>query len=374
MGTLTQEIKKRVSKKPKFYSLDKILEFNAQYNVIFGERSNGKTYAVLHLGLKNYIETGKQLAIVRRWQDDFKGKRGATMFDALLANGVITDLSGGKWNGITYQSYRWFLCRFNEDGTKETDPQPFAYAFAISAMEHDKSTSYPNVTTICFDEFLTRSLYLPDEFVLFTNIVSTIVRHRDDVKIFMLGNTVNKFSPYFAEMGLTNVQKMKEGTIDLYTYGESGLKVAVEYTTNGAGKKQSDVYFAFNNPKLKMITEGAWELDIYPHCPHKFRPKDVIFTYFIEFNGNLLQCQVIAVDDLMFTFITRKTTELRHPKTDIIFSPEPSARPNWFRRITVTADPKIKKLYYFFLVEKVFYQDNEVGDIVDNYIKWCKTI
>ena len=38
------------SKKEKsnYYSLDKILSKNAQYNLIFGERSNGKTYAVLN--------------------------------------------------------------------------------------------------------------------------------------------------------------------------------------------------------------------------------------------------------------------------------------------------------------------------------------
>ena len=46
-----------------------------QYNVIFGERSNGKTYAVMQHGLKEYAANGKQMAIVRRWQDDFTGKR-----------------------------------------------------------------------------------------------------------------------------------------------------------------------------------------------------------------------------------------------------------------------------------------------------------
>ena len=43
----------------KFYSLKKILEKNAQYNVIYGQRSNGKTYSVLKYGLQNYIKTGE---------------------------------------------------------------------------------------------------------------------------------------------------------------------------------------------------------------------------------------------------------------------------------------------------------------------------
>ena len=32
--------------KVKYYTLDKILEYNADYNIIYGERSNGKTTAV----------------------------------------------------------------------------------------------------------------------------------------------------------------------------------------------------------------------------------------------------------------------------------------------------------------------------------------
>ena len=65
----------------KFYSLDKILSKKAQYNIVFGERSNGKTYAVLKHGLINYIESGKQIAIVRRWKEDMRGKRGASFFE-----------------------------------------------------------------------------------------------------------------------------------------------------------------------------------------------------------------------------------------------------------------------------------------------------
>ena len=41
-------------KKFNYYSLKNIQRKNATYNVIFGERSNGKTYAVLKQALENY--------------------------------------------------------------------------------------------------------------------------------------------------------------------------------------------------------------------------------------------------------------------------------------------------------------------------------
>lgn len=360
-----------VNMKQKFYSLKSILTKNAQYNVIFGERSNGKTYSVLLYGLQRYADTGEQLAIVRRWNDDFTGKRGATMFDAIVSNGEISRLTHGKWTGVYYYASKWFLCRYDDD-KRTTDESPFAYGFSISAMEHDKSTSYPNITTICFDEFLSRNAYIPDEFVLFMNVVSTIIRHRTNVKIFMLGNTVNRYCPYFKEMGLTHIKEMKPGDIDVYRYGDTALTVAVEYTTPNRTGKDSDLYFAFDNPKLSMITGGAWEIDIYPHCPTKFKPSEILFTYFIEFSGDLLQCEIVQHEDLLFTFIHRKTGELKNPDDDLIYSPEFSPRSNWKRKITRPASSLERKIADFYLKDKVFYADNEVGEIVRNYLLWCR--
>lgn len=354
----------------KFYSLKNILSKNAQYNVIFGERSNGKTYSVLKYGLQRYAEHGEQLAIVRRWQDDFTGKRGGTMFDALVSNGEITRATGGEWTGVYYYGSRWYLCR-HENDKRVTDEKPFAYGFSISSMEHDKSTSYPNITTICFDEFLTRTTYLPDEFVLFMNVVSTIVRHRTNVTIFMLGNTVNRYCPYFKEMGLTHVKEMKPGDIDLYRYGDSDLIVAVEYTTPNKQGKESDLYFAFDNPKLSMITGGAWEIDIYPHCPVKYTPGEILFTYYIEFAGDLLQCEIIQHADTCFTFVHRKTTDIRNPETAVIYSPDFSPLPNHKRKIIKPTNNLERRIAEHFIKDKVFYSDNEVGEIVRNYLIWC---
>lgn len=353
----------------KFYSLKSILSKNAQYNIIFGERSNGKTYAVLKYGLEQYVNNGSQLAVVRRWQDDFTGKRGATMFNAIVSNGEVEKLTNGEWNNIYYYGSRWFLCK--ADGDKRiVDDMPFAYGFALTGMEHDKSTSYPKIKTICFDEFISRNAYLPDEFILFANTISTIIRQRNDIKIFMLGNTVNKYCPYFEEMGLKHIRDMKEGDIDIYTYGDSKLTVAVEYCKPNKQGKESDLYFAFDNPKLSMITGGAWEIDIYPHCPCKYKPKDILFTYYIKFSGDVLQCEIIAKDENMFTFVHSKTTPLNN-ELDFIYSTEFSPRPNYRRNITKPRSQIEKRIAEFYVTDKVFYATNEVGEIMRNYLIWC---
>ena len=111
--------------KSKFYRLNQILKHDAQYNIIFGERSSGKTFAVLEYGIKNFCSSGKQLAIVRRWEEDFKGKRGQTMFDSLVSAGVVEKASGGEFTNVYYFASKWYLCRY-EDGERITDNKPFA--------------------------------------------------------------------------------------------------------------------------------------------------------------------------------------------------------------------------------------------------------
>lgn len=359
--------------KIKYYSLDKIKAKDATYNLIFGLRSNGKTYAVLKEGLLNFVSTGKQLAIVRRWREDFIGKRGQAMFDALISNDEIRKATKGEWNTVVYYASKWYLGKVDDDKNIVKSERPFAFGFSLSEFEHDKSTSYPDVTTIMFDEFICRDRYLRDEFVLFMNVVSTIVRGRTDVKIYMLGNTVNKYCPYFEEMGLKHIKQMKPGDIDLYTYGDSALKVAVEYAEplKKAKKEDNAYYFAFDNPKLKMITSGAWEIDIYPHLPIRYKPKNVMFNYFLVFNGCILHCEIVYVDKVVFTYIHEKTTPIKDDEKDIIYTTEAKPGWNYRRNILKPVDDLDKEILKYFKSHKVFYQSNEVGEVVRNYLMWC---
>lgn len=362
--------------KEKFYRLDNILSHKADYNMIYGERSNGKTTAVLEYAIDDYINSGykNQLAIIRRWEEDYKGKNGRQMFDSIINLGWIEQKTKGEYNSIYYYSQRWYFCKYDEDCEKvKQQEEPFALGFSITSEEHYKSTSYPNVKTILFDEFITRQYYLPEEFVKFQNLLSTIIRLRTDVIIFMCGNTINKYCPYFAEMGLTGIRKQERGTIDVYTYGESTLKVAVEYSDFPSKKKASNKYFAFNNPKLEMITSGGWEIDIYPHLPTKYKPKDNYYIFYITFDGDILQGNVISVDDTTFLYIHRKTTKIKDDESSrLIYQTTPDYRRNYRTNILKPYSKIDTFICGLISNKKVFYQDNEIGEIMNNYLKWCR--
>ena len=146
------------------------------------------------------------------------------LFEAISRNGEIVKLSDGRWNGIKYRHGKFFLIATDGEGTVVEDTTPMAFTFSISAMEHDKSIAYPGIKRIIFDEFISRVSYIPDEFPMFMNILSTLIRERDDVDIWMLGNTVSKDCPYFREMGLKHIFQQQPGIRISDTYGIHGLR------------------------------------------------------------------------------------------------------------------------------------------------------
>lgn len=362
-------------RKPKYYDISHLLKDYpaAYYYMAFGERSNGKTYSALDYAIERYFRYGEQFAYLRRFGEDVKRKNLLNLLSPHVENGRIYQLSGGRFSSVNYTGGRFYAYNYIEDSSKmETDKEPMGYAFDLNAMEHHKSTSYPKVTTIIFDEFLSRQGYLQNEFVLFMNTLSTIIRDRKNVKIFMIGNTVNKYCPYFSEMGLTHIKDQKPGTTEVYTYADSGLSVVVEYCDpmSKRGGKSSDVYFAFDNPQLKMITSGSWEIAVYPHLTKKYRPKDVMLNFFIVFDDAILHGEIITTEDDYFIFVHPKTTPIKNEDSDIVYTNRPTGKWNYKVGIKNQRDELSLFISRMITENRVFYSDNETGEVLRNYIIW----
>ena len=85
-----------------YYALKRILKEHADYNIIFGERSNGKSFAVEEYGIDNYIERGEQMAIIRREDTDLESANSNETFTHFINNptrgNIIKEKTKGKWN------------------------------------------------------------------------------------------------------------------------------------------------------------------------------------------------------------------------------------------------------------------------------------
>ena len=121
-----------------------------------------------------------------------------------------------------------------------------------------------------------------------------------------------------------------------------------------------------------MITGGAWELNIYPHLPMKYKPSDVIMRYFIEFADRVFDCEIIQIGSVIFTYIHDKTTPIRQPDKHLIYSLECRPERNYIRSMFRPITKAQERVAWFFQNDRVFYQNNEVGDAISNYLKLCK--
>lgn len=75
-----------------------------------------------------------------------------------------------------------------------------------------KSSVYQNVKIIIIDEYpieKNKRYYLPNEGMILMGILDSIIRNRSDIKIFILGNAVERnriFSTFFIFQFITSVR------------------------------------------------------------------------------------------------------------------------------------------------------------------------
>ena len=251
----------------KWYSLDNILKYEVQYYMIFGERSNGKSYAVDKYIIDKFFEEGKQFAFVKRYEEDIKTKYMSEVFNPL--ENYILEKYGHR---LKFYRGQWLVYEDGLEG-KLAECRVFGYAFSLANVNRTKATSYPEIDTILFEEFMSIDCtYLPDELNLFLNLISTIVRYRHSVKVFMLANAISKFSPYSSALGI-RLHRIKKGDIILKEYTDKkGFKTrfAIERSENvnvfdNNQNTNKIVYNNFGNAGVgQMITSGEFEVHAYP--------------------------------------------------------------------------------------------------------------
>ena len=100
----------------------------------------------------------------------------------------------------------------------------------------------------------------------------------------------------------------------------------------------------------------------------------MVLTYFIEFNDNIYACEIIEQKDLIFTYIHAKTTPINKPDNHLIYSLEYNPKPNYIRSIFKPMNKAQNMILWFFKHDKVFYQNNNIGDAISNYLKMCKRL
>ena len=245
--------------KIKYYDLGNILSLNAQYNIIFGERANGKSFAVKKYCISEGLK-GNKFVYLRRYSIDTTANMVTQYFDDM----DIKKLTNNEYDSLEVKSRKINLIQMDYEKMKVKKRLQICYVMHLSGAEHYKSMSYPNTENMIFEEFVTNEGYLLDEPTKLMNIVSTVFRNNEG-KVFMIGNTVNRICPYFSEWQLTNIPTQEQGSIDTYTvkYDDVSIKIACEYCGNAENKKNK----MFFGRAADNIIGGSWEVQAYPKPP-----------------------------------------------------------------------------------------------------------
>lgn len=374
------------------YTIAEILKKNAAWNLIISGKGNGKSYAMQEYAIFRYLITGThKYGMLRRFDLDFKGNKGPQMFANQICNGygenniyeMCKFLGVPIRNSVHYYRECWYLMNTyvekNKNGdditVKKKDEEPFAFAFAMSAYEHINSVGYPNVYTIHFDEFISNH-YLTSEYVNFKKMVNSIKRRTPNVKIFMTGNTLNYYNPYFKNMGLKHVKEQKIGSIDIYKVGSKGSKlIAVERAdmhNDNAAAKDSDEYFAFDDPTDRMMTEGEFDIPDYPllMMPEDFKIHDYsIFQFYIEWEDLTIRVHILSLE--IPVLYAESTTDLIPPGA-FVYSDGYKIAYNYRRNLLVPEYPFERTVLNLIAADKLFYDANDTAVAFNAYLGWCK--
>lgn len=385
----------------KYYELDNILTKKAHFNFIIGERSNGKTTAVLRHIIKDYYETGRRGVIVRQMEEDIKGYRATALFAAINNGGMVEELTNDEYHAVKCFRRSYYLGRLNDDGEMVYEKEPFAQLVSLAQADHNKSISFPNVGTIVYDEFMRQGgQMVKDELEKFDSILSTIVREKAMATIFLVANTVSWNSPYFKKYKIRNVRKMKQGDIAVMEIpsrnpSKPNTRIAIEYCESSAkiGGKDSDVYFPDDDEQAMMIKEGGFAVPAYPQCPHHFTGKDVRLTCWILCEETILRCRLLKVDREVFFFVDRLTTVntlpgekvgvetpdweryefLRDDYRDLVYSLTFTSNPSHFIDPTIPyADQRTRWLSEALRANRIFFEDSEAGEELMYYISQAR--
>lgn len=168
-----------------YYNYAKTISYNALITFILGERGVGKTFGAIVECINDFLKRGKQFVYLRRYSTELETSV-PKFFDAIIESGMF--------NGHEFK-----VKKSKRLSTFMIDGQVAGYAVPLSTSLILKSTSFANVRTIVFDEFIIDRgtyHYLQNEVDKFLDLVETVGRLRD-IRVFCLANAVSISNPYF---------------------------------------------------------------------------------------------------------------------------------------------------------------------------------
>ena len=364
------------NKKITHYNMDAIDAENATINIIFGERSNGKSYQVKHKkGVLKYLNTGKRFILMRRWKEEISTDK----IEQYFADVDVNKLTDGRYNCITVYRKQLYLSFYDFDSGSTKRGEKIGYVVALSTEQNYAGASYLDVEDIIFEEFMSRSEYLANESDKLMNFRSTVDRKRNVVKIWMVGNSISRVCPYINDWDLHHIiSNQKQGTIETTelptgTFDDNGqeitLKCAIEYC-----RPSGQTSYAIGKHR-DMLNKGSWQTDPQPHLPKSYNEYTVMFRFMFLYKSFKFCCEYLKDNETFDVCWFIYPYKGKIDKKTIVFSDIIKVSKYWQRDIYNTnfKNKVLNDLFKTFRENMIFYSSDLCGtdfkQVIDFTIK-----
>lgn len=173
-----------------FLDFNKILSYGSFLTFCCAERGVGKSYGAKKFIVNHFKKTGKQTIYVRRYNKELN--------EALMKKGTpifFNQIKDEFPNDTLNNNKELLYCNKEICG----------FAVALSTANILKSSTFENVDTIIYDEFIIDKgcyHYLQNEVTQMFELIETAFRLRNG-RVLFLGNAISITNPYFIELNLS---------------------------------------------------------------------------------------------------------------------------------------------------------------------------
>lgn len=253
-----------------------MLSFNRILNFVVGGRGIGKTRSLKVYCVKRFLKHGEEFLFLRRYKDDLKEV--GTFF-----NDIREEFPD---HTLEVKNKKFYI-----------DGKYMGFAYPLSMYQRLKSSAFPKVDTIVYDEFIKEkdnTRYLDNEPHALLSVMDSIFRNRDGTeRVVCLGNAISITNPLFVAFQIfPNTNKRFHATNSIVVEFPESKDFSNERQKTRFGQLIKDMEYG----KMSLDNEFIGDSKVFIEK----RSKESKFKFAIVYKGMTMGVWVDTNQMLMF--------------------------------------------------------------------------
>lgn len=378
-----------------YFKIDLDKFFRNDFSIYMSIRENaGKTTQALILGLVLYKLYGTRTEYLRCDEKQISRASVENLYSTVEKLGYIEMIFPKQYNSISYSATKkcFNLIYVDDDGkVVKTDNNAFCVLHSNESWQKYKSSyNSPKGDYIVFDEFLDTTRPTYRQMTELMNNISTIGRvgskqRRNNVHVLMLGNNTDEYSHWWDDFTITEkIRNLISFGSEFEETTELGTTIHCKLIDLNANKKEEVKskkirFFGFNTPEMAQFNgTQVWAQTSYPQIPDVEMldyKKRINTKIMIKHRDRYIKLDLYHNDENGYFVFLRWSNP---PKKDdnVILTLEPIKRNEVYglgrSNFSDNIYKAITKLDLLRKEHKWYYLNNQIGAIVDDYLKNIK--